>query len=55
MIDLFVMSSRSCDNDLRLNLPIILSKLNLTTISVTSLYCERLGRILKCVNSYLTA
>ena len=36
MIDLFAMSSRSCDKDLRLNLPIILRKLNLTTISVTS-------------------
>ena len=36
MIDLVAMSSRSCDKDLRLNLPSILRKVNLTTISVTS-------------------
>lgn len=36
MIDLFAMSSRPCDKDLRLNLPSILRKLNLATMSVTS-------------------
>lgn len=47
------MSLGSCKKSLHLNL--IISSRNLVTVSVTSQYCERFGRVLKSLNTNMTA
>ena len=49
----FEMSLGSCKKSLHLNL--LISSRNLVTVSVTSQYCESFGRVLKGLNTNMTA
>lgn len=49
----FEMSLGSCKKSLHLNL--LISSRNLVTVSVTSQYCESFGRVLKRLNTNMTA